>query len=72
MVDMVHGVHFYILYLVGGYGGWWTLDVFANLSPPLKLAALTDRRDKDAELIIRARLANDIELAALQNLCNIK
>ena len=48
------------------------LDVFANLSPPLKLAALTDWRDKDAELIIRARLANDIELAALQNLHNMK
>ena len=62
MVDMMDG----------GYGGLYTLDVFANLSPPLKLAALTDRRDKDAELIIRARLANHIELAALQNLCNMK
>ena len=58
MVDMVDGE-------------LYTMDVFANLSPPLKLAALTNWRDKDAELIIRARLANDIELAALQNLCNI-
>ena len=38
------------------------------LSPPLKLAALTHRWDKNAELVIRVGLAEHFELAALQHL----